>query len=94
MLDVKILRFKDIPEELRNEAPNNGGGKEWANYLTIWHDGNFVSYVSDAMEPEDAKFTRDLSEVKDMIRKAYEFGLADAAQTILDQKNIGFRLQE
>lgn len=60
--------------------PNNGAGREYAAYLIIKHKGKILSVESDAMEPEDVRFYRDLSWVKDMIEQAYELGAKDNAQ--------------
>lgn len=40
-------------------------------------DSETILILSDAIEPEDARFTRDLSDVQCAIEKAYELGLRD-----------------
>jgi hypothetical protein len=53
---------------------NNGSGKEWANYLII-EDGAHNRVYSDAMEPEDATFCRDLYWIADELQTVYNAGL-------------------
>lgn len=48
-------------KEEKEDVPNNGHGKASASYLRIVHDGQTHCLKSDAMEPEDCSFHRDLS---------------------------------
>ena len=76
----KVVRcwYDDLTDEEKNDVPNNGyGGKEEANYLRLIHNDETYDLISDAMEPEDATFTRDLFWVKAAIEQAYELGYAD-----------------
>lgn len=57
---VKRLYFKDLTEEEKLNVSNNGSGKEYASYISIEDDKGKRIY-SDAMEPEDATFGRDLN---------------------------------
>lgn len=77
MLNVICTTCDGLTDEELDEQPDNGDGKENANYLIITIDGERRMILSDAMEPEDATFTRDLSDVADAIRLAYEAGLAE-----------------
>ena len=77
MLKVETLNFEDLSDDEKDEVPNNGAGKEYANYIKITHNGVVVLLESDAMEPEDATFGRDLSWVADMLEKCYDFGVKD-----------------
>jgi hypothetical protein len=59
-LKITSCYFDDLPEWVdKSMLPNNGSGKEYATYLVI-EDGDYRSVRSDAMEPEDARFGRDL----------------------------------
>jgi hypothetical protein len=49
-----------------------------ANFLRVIHDHATIILECDAMEPEDALFTRDLSWVAHVIREAYTYGFSDA----------------
>ncbi len=60
---MKLVSYYDLPESEKMEQPNNGYGREEANYLAFKVNGEIV-YRSDAMEPEDARFTRDLSWIR------------------------------
>ena len=77
MLDVKVESFEDLTEEEKEDASNNGSGKEYASYIRITHNGKPLYLDSDAMEPEDATFTRDLAWIAGAIKKAYELGKED-----------------
>lgn len=57
--------------------PNNGCGKECANYIKMTDGSDTVMILSDAVEPEDATFTRDFKEVVKAIEQAYKIGLRD-----------------
>ena len=75
MLTVKKASYHDIPEFFQDEAPDNGVGAEDANYLMVMEGDEVLQVYSDAMEPEDATFNRDLRWVSDAIQAAYEHGL-------------------
>lgn len=78
-MEAKILYWHDdeLPQEIRDAATNNGCGKESACYLVFYRNGQIFYWNSDAMQPEDARFTRDLSWIKDLVLKAYQQGLTD-----------------
>jgi len=78
MLEINRVSFEELTENEKEEQPNNGCGKEYAGYLKITHGGNVVAIYSDAMEPEDCGFHRDLRWVSDAIESAYEAGKEDA----------------
>ena len=77
MLKVEQLRFNDLTDDEKEDASNNGAGKEYANYIKITHNGKVICFESDAMEPEDATFGRDLSWVADMLEQCYVFGVTN-----------------
>jgi len=55
-----------------------GSGKEYASYIKITNDGETLMILSDAVEPEDATFVRDFSDVFDALELVYEQGLKDS----------------
>ena len=58
---ARICNFEELPEWVdKNDLSNNGAGKEYSNYIII-EDRNYKAVYSDAMEPEDKCFYRDLS---------------------------------
>ena len=77
MLEIKKVNFDDLTEDEQEDQPDNGCGKEDANYLLVTHGGKTVGLYSDAMEPEDCVFYRDLSWVAGAIESAYELGKLD-----------------
>jgi len=77
MLKVEIVGFEDLTEEEREDQPSNGSGKEYASYVKMTNASGTVMILSDAVEPEDATFRRDFSDVVDAIKTAYEIGMED-----------------
>lgn len=71
---VSIIDFNDLTEDEKEIQPNNGRGKDYAQYLKIEHNGRTIAIESDAMEPEDVTFSRDLYWIKSALEKAYELG--------------------
>lgn len=78
MLKIEMQSYDDLSDEEKAGVSDNGYGKESANYLRVTHNGETVFLESDAMEPEDCRFTRDLSWIKVAIERAYELGGAGA----------------
>ena len=78
MLQVISCRFDDLTEEEKEIVPNNGSGMKYAGYIKIIHNGETILLESDAMEPEDAIFARDLNWVYDACIKCYEIGKQEA----------------
>ena len=79
-MNVEIISYDDLPDDLKGEMPNNGAGKEYASYLVIKNRAGEVLHIeSDAMEPEDANFRRDLAWIPGAIEAAYEAGTKDNA---------------
>lgn len=77
MLEIKSLGYDYLPKEvIENWQPlsNNGNGKEYAGYLVFYYKGKIIAVESDAMEPEDACFYRDLGWIRTMVLKAYQLG--------------------
>ncbi len=70
------LDYEDLTEEEQREAPNNGPGKDMASYIRIT-DNQGSRVYSDAMEPEDSSFHRDLSWIASELKHAYIVGKSD-----------------
>ena len=70
MIKIEQLRYEDLTPEQQSEASNNGSGKEFAGYLKVTFGDQILGLFSDAMEPEDACFFRDLSWVTEIIEKS------------------------
>jgi hypothetical protein len=84
MFKVKMQSFKDLTEDEKDQASNNGAGMEYAGYIRVIRNGETLYLLSDAMEPEDASFYRDLSWVSNVIAHAYELGGQDATKEIME----------
>lgn len=78
MLEITRPGYDDLTDGEKENVPDNGIGKEWAGYIKVTHGGKTILLESDAMEPEDASFGRDLNWIYDALEKAYELGKADA----------------
>jgi len=78
MLEITSPGYNDLTDDEKENVSNNGSGKEWAGYIRVTHGGKTILLESDAMEPEDASFCRDLNWIYGIIEKAYELGKADA----------------
>ncbi len=80
-MEAKLLRWNDLKDQISEaelgEVSNNGVGREQANYLVFYHDNKIWKWYSDAMEPEDARFTRNLRWIGDLVIQVYEQGLSD-----------------
>lgn len=77
-LKIEIIAFEDLTDLEKQHQPNNGsGGREYANYIRVSHRGETIMLQSDAMEPEDCRFTRDLSWIPAALEKCYEIGLSE-----------------
>jgi len=81
-LIIEAPSYEDLTPEEKQEVPDNGCGKEYASYIRVKHNGETILLENDAMEPEDAKFYRDLNWIYSIIRKAYELGKADAIKAL------------
>ncbi len=61
-IQLRILQvdYDNLPDwVVKDSLSDNGNGKEYATYIVI-EDGDYKAVYSDAMEPEDARFYRDL----------------------------------
>lgn len=77
MLKVELVSYEDLTEDEQQNQPNNGQGREYANYIKMTEDDEVIMILSDAVEPEDTTFTRDFSGVLGAIKRAYEIGKVD-----------------
>lgn len=77
--EVLLQGYESLSEKEKLGASDNGSGKEYANYVRVIHNGETIYLESDACEPEDKSFGRDLGWVLDAIRQAYALGVADAS---------------
>ena len=79
MFKVKMLDYEELPDDVRKGwgLPNNGSGREYAKYVVIYHNDVVIGVYSDAMEPEDATFYRDLCWIFVELERAYQIGRAD-----------------
>jgi len=74
-LKIELIGFDDLSDDEKESVPNNGNGKEHANYIKVTYMGDIILLKSDAMEPEDADFGRDLKWIADSLKKCYEIGM-------------------
>jgi hypothetical protein len=72
-MKVSIVSALGVPEEVLAKMPDNGEGRENAGYLKIETEDSVV-YYSDAMESEDARFSRDLGWIESALQIAYNAG--------------------
>ena len=83
MLRVYFESYDDLSEEEKEIVPNNGWGKEYANYIRITHGiGKTIFLTNDAIEPEDTSFRRDLKPLIEQIERAYLLGVKDGKKMI------------
>lgn len=84
-MNVEIVNFEDLTEDEQEFQPSNGHGKEYASYVKLSDESGTIMILSDAVEPEDATFRRDFSDVPLAIKKAYEIGLRDGRNSKEDE---------
>lgn len=77
---VEIQSFQQLSAEERACASTNGIGKECANYLRVTYGGDLILLESDAMEPEDCRFSRDLKWIRAALESAFLMGAQSNAQ--------------
>ena len=77
MYEVFLCNYEELPSEVDREwgLSDNGAGKECAGYIVEKVDEKVINVYSDAMEPEDATFHRDLRWVMESLKEAYLRGL-------------------
>lgn len=89
--EVKKCSYDELPEELKKDASNNGCSAEDAGYLLILNKGKVLHVFSDAMEPEDARFSRDLSWIKKTIEEAHQIGYNEGQNDKTEEVNEFYR---
>jgi len=79
--NVEFLDYEDLKthnlvskETIEYGLSNNGCGKEWASYILVSYNDKLLFLESDAMEPEDKSFERDLSWITEALKQAYRIG--------------------
>ena len=88
MLKIESLNFEDLSDTEKEDAPNNGAGKKDASYIRVTHDSRLVCIESDAMEPEDAVFYRDLSWITRVLEECYKCGKIDGYRSLIQMHRI------
>lgn len=73
MFKIHILPYRELPDEVKSQLC----GDSYGEYILIYHKDKLIFWKSDDIEPEDARFCRDLSWIPEMIKKAYKLGLKD-----------------
>lgn len=79
-MEIVKCEYDDLSKIEKGNVPNNGCGKENADYIRIIHNGETVGLYSDAMEPEDAKFCRDLDWIIPALKLCYKLGMKKGAK--------------
>lgn len=87
-MEAKILNWEELKSavgeaEAEGFSNNNGSGRVYADYYVFYRNGKVFDWHSDAMEPEDARFSRDLNWIGSLVLRAYEQGLEDAIPKII-----------
>lgn len=77
MLKINIVFFDELTDNEQAIQPNNGRGKEYASYIKITDGAETLMLLSDAVEAEDARFTRDFNCIVDALEQVYLKGLQD-----------------
>ena len=89
MYKVEIRRYKDFTTEEKREwimPTTNGAGHEDCSYIVEINKGEIIAVNSDAMEPEDASFTRDLRWIVESLKNAYKIGFLDGNKNQCNNK--------
>ncbi len=69
---IRQVSYDELTQEEKESGlSNNGSGKEYASYIII-EDVDGKRIYSDAMEPEDSRFFRDLDWIIDELNKLKE----------------------
>jgi len=76
-MKIETLSYEDLTDKEKKDVPDNGSGKEYANYIKITREGKTLLLKSDAMEPEDCSFSRDLNWIRKALQEMYYLGLKD-----------------
>lgn len=74
-LQVNYLEYDDLHAGDKQDVSDNGCGKDYATYMHVELNGKTLMMVSDAIEPEDATFGRDLNWIGGLLEQVYQAGL-------------------
>ncbi len=88
LFKVDLQGYGDLTETERLGVSNNGWGAEYATYIRVTHRGQTILLENDAMEPEDARLSRDLKWIVDALMKAYTLGLEDGGQIRAEPETV------
>tara|TARA_B100000700_G_scaffold71271_1_gene79234 strand:- start:3500 stop:3760 length:261 start_codon:yes stop_codon:yes gene_type:complete len=77
MYKVETLNYDELPENWKDCVPDDGCGKDAANYIVIYYDGEIMKVESDAIESEDFNYARDLDWIAFELESAYNLGFRD-----------------
>ena len=75
MIEIKIEGYSDLSEKEKQQFLRHNA--EWDDYLRVTFNGKTIILESSGIEPEDVRFCRDLSWIKDALQKCYELGRTD-----------------
>jgi hypothetical protein len=79
---VEVHSFDRLTTAEAEAASDNGCGKEYATYIRVTHNGETLFLESDACEPEDKTFGRDLNWIVSALLLAYKLGRRDAGAKV------------
>ena len=74
MLEITTPSYKDLTEEEKENVSNNGSGKEYASYIKVMYNNELICLRSDAMEPKDTVFYRNLDWIVPLLKEVYKLG--------------------
>ena len=87
-ITFKILGYDDLTDDEKESASDNGCGKEYANYLKVMENDRVIAFESDAMEPEDASFGRDLGWIPTLLEFIIDSTAKDAERYRMLKEHI------
>ena len=70
--NIELVNYQELLKKYNQDGrfvSENGCGSECASYLVLLKNGEVYAIESDAMEPEDAMFYRDLSFIQSWIEE-------------------------
>ena len=83
-LRTKVIYGADnLPQEARDILGKGKLSNDWHSYLLVYHNDKLITVESDAMEPEDVSFGRDLKWVPILLHRVYALGHDDAKDIYL-----------
>lgn len=76
MLTITVIPTDELTDEEADDFPSDC----WV--LCVKHEGKVIATESDAIEPEDATFARDLKWIPDLLQTVYELGKQDGRKEL------------